>query len=81
MSGNLTFIYNCETVAMNISNASYKRQYLFEFDNSVVFYVYSRHGWTNWNDLQDQNDCFPDFRADFLSNKLEEFNKLFTGAH
>ena len=44
MSGNLTFIYDCKTVAMDISNTSYKRQYLFEIDNLVVVHVYSRHG-------------------------------------
>ena len=38
-------------------------------------------GWSNWNYLQDQNDCFPDFRADSLPNKLEEFSKYFTGPH
>ena len=43
MSGNLTFIYDCKTVAMDISNTSYKRQNVFEFDNSMVVHVYSRH--------------------------------------
>ena len=81
MTGNLTFNYNCKTIAMNICNTSYKRQHLFELENSVVVNVYGRHDWTNWNDLQDRNDCFPEFRADFLPNEVEEFSKYFTRPH
>ena len=81
MSGNLTFIYDCKTVAMNISNTSYKRQYLLKSTIQWSFMFTADMAEPIEMTCKNKMTVFLDSRAHFLPNKLQEFNEQFTGPH